>query len=165
MQDAGNGLRVGEHAGDLAHGAIVVHGVKFARIHERIPVRHVNDVVIILHAGVIEFREEAAGLEIVVIFIDLAERVADFEVRFEIVHPVALGAVDRHAAVGTLEVRVCWGQTGGFSGRLGLSRFGIVRRDGGSGLCVIWVWAEGVLFDEGCSLADCWRGRVREGVE
>lgn len=109
-----------------------------------------------------EFGEEAAGVQVVVVFIDLAQRVTDLKVSLEIVHPVALGAVDWHTAVGALEVRMGRGQVcivGGFSG------FGVVRRHGRAGLLVAWVRAEGILLDELRAFADCRRGRIREGVE
>ena len=102
-----------------------------------------------------EFREDAAGVQVVVVFIDLAQRVTDLEVSLEVVHPVTLGAVDWYTAVGTLEVRMGRGQVcivGGFSG------FGVVRRDGCAGLLMAWVRAEGILLDELGAFADCRRG-------
>lgn len=102
-----------------------------------------------------EFREDAAGVQVVVVFIDLAQRVTDLEMSLEVVHPVTLGAVDWYTAVGTLEVRMGRGQVcivGGFSG------FGVVRRDGRAGLLMAWVRAEGILLDELGAFADCRRG-------
>lgn len=162
MQDTADCLGVGEHAGNLTHGAVVVDSREFTGIEESIPVSHVDNEVIILRTGVIEFREGAAGVQVMVILVDLAQSVANLEVSLEVIHPVFLGAVDWYTAVGALEVRMSRGQVcniGGFSG------FGVVRRDGRAGLLVAWVGAEGILFDELSAFANCRRGRVREGVE
>lgn len=90
MQDTSDGLRVGEHASDLAHGAVRVDSVELARVHVGIPIGHVDDEVIILDARVGEFRKEAAGVQVVVILVDLADGLADLEVSLEVIHPVAL---------------------------------------------------------------------------
>lgn len=161
MQDTADGLRVGEHASDLAHGAIIVDSRELASVQVSIPVRHVDDEVIILRTGVVEFMEEATGVQIVVILVDLAKRVTDLEVSFEVIHPVAFGAVDRDSAVGAFEMRMGRGACVGsfFSG------LGVIWRDRGTGLLVVWVWAECVLLDVLGASADILRGRIRERVE
>lgn len=162
MQDTRNGLRVGEHAGDLAHGTVRVDSIKLASVHVGIPIGHVNDKVVILHARVGEFGEEAAGVQVMVILVDLAHGLADLEVSLEVVHPMALRAVDRDTTVGAFEVRV--GRR--LTGLVGcLSRFRVVRRDGGAGLLVAWVRTESILLNECGTLADRRRGGVREGVK
>jgi hypothetical protein len=101
-------------------------------------------------------------VQVVVVLIDLAQSVTDLEVSLKVIHPMALGAVDWHTAIGALEVRMGRGQVciiGGFSG------FGVVRRDGRAGLLVARMGAEGILLDKLGALANCRRGRVREGVE
>lgn len=99
-EDAGDGDGVGEEFRGLAEGAVVVDGFEFARVEEGVPVCHVDEGFFHLRAGVFEFGEEAAGAEVVVVFVDLAEGVADFHVRFVVVGPVFFGAGDGDAAVG-----------------------------------------------------------------
>jgi hypothetical protein len=151
VQDTTNGLRVSEHASHLAHGTVIVDSRKFAGIKVSIPISHVDNEVIILGTRVIKFGEEAAGAQVVVILIDLAESITDFEVGFEVIHPVALGTVDWYTAIGALEMRMGRGEV-----RLAgvLSRFWVVRRDGGAGLLVTWVRAESILLYEFGALAD-----------
>lgn len=161
VQDTADGLRVGEHASDLAHGAIVIDSRELAGVQVSIPVRHVDNEVIILRTGVVELGEEATGVQIVVILVDLAKRITDLKVSLEVIHPVALGAVDWDTAVGAFEMRMSRGACVGsfFSG------LGVIGRGRGTGLLVVWVWAEGVLLDVLCASADVWRGRVGERVE
>ena len=52
MQHAPNSHRIRQHARHLAHATITVDCFELARIHERIPIRHVHHVRIILHPGV-----------------------------------------------------------------------------------------------------------------
>lgn len=161
VQDTADGLRVGKHAGDLAHGTVIVDSLVFTSVQESIPVCHVDDKVVILWTGVVELGEEATGVQIVVIFVDLAECVTDLEVSLKVIHPMALGAVDWDATVGAFEVRMGRGScVGGL-----LSGLRVMRRDGGAGLLMIWVWAECVLLDELGAFANFRRGRVGEGVE
>jgi len=162
MQDTRNGLRVGEHAGDLTHRTVGVDSVKLASVHVGIPIGHVDDEIVILHARVGELREEAAGVQVVVILVDLAHGLADLKVGLEVVHPMALRAVDRNTTVGAFEVRM-GRRLAGLVGRL--SRFRVVRRDRGAGLLVARVRTKSILLDECGPLADRRRGRVREGVE
>lgn len=95
-----------------------------------------------------------------IILVDLANSFADLEMSLEIIHPVALGAVDGDTAIGTFKVRMGGGLIG-----LGFPCFRIMWRDRRTGLLVTWVWAESVLLDECSALPDGGRGRIREGVE
>ena len=71
-------------------------------------------------AGVFELREEAAGVEIMVVLVDLAQGVAELEVVLEVGGPVLLAARDGRAAVGAFEVYVGRGEdVGGFCGGFG----------------------------------------------
>ena len=164
MQHARNGLRIRKHAGNLTHGAIRIDRLKLAGIHISIPIGHVDDKVIILHTGVRELGEETARVQIMIILIDLANRITNLEVGLEIVHPVTFRAVDRHTTVRAFEMRVRR-RLAPFVGDGGFASFRIVRGGRSSSLLVAWVWAEGILLDEGGALADDRRGRVREGVE
>jgi len=161
VQDTADGLGVGEHASHLAHGAIIVDSLEFTGIQISIPVRHVDDEVIILRTGVIELGEEATRMQVMVILIDLAKGIADLEMSLEVIHPVAFGAVDGDSAVRTLKMRMSRGRCV----RGILPGFGVMRRDRGASLLVAWVRAESVLLDELGALADSWRRRVRERVE
>lgn len=162
MQHTPNAHRVRQHARNLPHTPVTIDGLELARIHERIPVRHVDHVRIVLHARVRELRKKPSRVQVMVVLVDLPDRVADFQVRFEILHPVALVAVDRDPAVRALEVRVRRGQVGLLHALAGLR---VVRGHGQPGLLVAWVWAEGVLLDECGSLPDRGRGGPRERVE
>lgn len=88
MEDAADGDRVGEEARCLAEAALVVHGGVLAGVEVGVPVLHVDHEFIILGAGVFEFGKEAAGAEVVVVFIDFAQDVADFDVLFVVVCPM-----------------------------------------------------------------------------
>ena len=97
-----------------------------------------------------------------VIFVDLSDCVADFQVCLEIIHPVALVTVNRDPAIRTLKVRMCRRLL-----RLlmllemmlcTLSSLRVMRGHGQSCLLVARVRAKGVLLDEGGSLSDG-RGR------
>jgi hypothetical protein len=150
VQDTADGLRVSEHASNLTHGAIIVNSLEFTGIQISVPIRHVDDKVIILGTGVVELREEATRMQVMVILIDLAKGITDLQVSLEVIHPVALGAVDGNSAVRALEMRVSRGRgVGGI-----LSGFRVVRRDRGASLLVAWVRAESVLLDELGALAD-----------
>jgi hypothetical protein len=123
VQDTADSLRVSEHASNLAHGAIVVDSLEFTGVQVRIPVGHVDDKIIILRTGVIELREEATRMQVMVILIDLAKGITDLQVGLEVIHPVALGAVDGNTAVRTLEMRMSRGScVHGI-----LSGFGVMR--------------------------------------
>lgn len=108
MQDTRKGLRVCEHASDLAHGPVVIDRVVLAGIHESIPIGHVGHIVIVLETRVVELGEEAARVQVVVVFVDLANSLTDLKVGLEVIHPMALGAVDGDTTVGTFKVRVGW---------------------------------------------------------
>lgn len=104
MQHTSNTHRICQHARNLPHTPITIDRLELARIHERIPICHVDHVRFVLHARVREFREKASRVQVMVVLVDLSDCIADFQVRFEILHPVALAAVDRDPAVRALEV-------------------------------------------------------------
>lgn len=123
MQHAADGLRVSEHASDLAHRTVIVDSLEFTSIQVCIPVCHVDDEVIILWAGVVELGEGAAGMQIMVVLVDLAKCITDLKVGFEIIHPVTLGTVNRDAAVWTFEMRMGrWACVGSIFPGLGIMR-------------------------------------------
>lgn len=159
-EDAADGDGVCEEFCRLAEGALVVYSAKFSRVEVRVPIRHVDECFFHLRAGVFEFREEAAGAQVVVVFVDLAQRVADFKVRFIVVGPVGFAAGDGDAAVGAFEADV-----GGGLGRGGFAGFGVVRGAGLAGAVVGGMGTVGVGLHEGGSTAYIWGRGGGEGVE
>lgn len=168
MQHAPNSHRIRQHARHLPHATITVDRLELARIHERIPIRHINHVRIILYPRVRKLGEEPSRVQVMIILVDLPNRVTDFQVCLEIIHPVALVAVNRDPTIRTLKVRMCRRllRLLMLMGMLcALAGLRIMRGHGQSCLLVAWVRAEGILLDEGGSLSDR-RGRgPRERVE
>ena len=154
MQDTRNGLRVRQHASDLTHRPVRIDRLKLPRIHVRIPIGHIDHVVIVLHSRVRKLREEPARVQIVIILIDLPNSLAHLQMSLKIIHPVALGTVDRDAAVGTFEMRMSRRLTR-FVRRGGLASFRVMRGGRHASLLVTGVWAKGVLLDERGALANC----------
>lgn len=98
-----------------------------------------------------------------IVFIDLSNCLTDLQMGLEIIHPMALGAVNRNTAVGTFEMRVRGRQT--LRGHLALARFGIVGGQGQTSLLMARMGAEGVLLDKSRTLSDCSCWRLGEGVK
>lgn len=169
MQHAPNSQWIRQHARHLPHATITVDRLELARIHERIPVRHVHHVRIILDTRVRKLRKEPPRVQVVVVLVDLSDCLADFQVCLEIIHPVALVAVNRDPAVRTLKVRMCRGLLRLLMMLMDmlctLAVFRVMRGHGQSCLLVARVRAEGVLLDEGSSLSDRRRRGPRERVE
>lgn len=62
MQNTSNCERVGEHSRYLSHASIIVDRFEFSCVQESVPIRHVNDEVIVLQSGVRELREKPSGV-------------------------------------------------------------------------------------------------------
>ena len=75
MEDGGDGDGIGQETGGLAEGTFVVERTVVPRVEISVPVGHVDHGLFNRWAWVLEFGEEPAGSEVVVIFIDLAETV------------------------------------------------------------------------------------------
>lgn len=161
MQHAPNRDRIRQQPSHLTHTPLFVHRIELARIEHSIPVRQVDLGLVELWTGVLEFREEPPTEEIVVILVDLAEYVADFQMTGIVVGEMLGAAGDGDAAVGTLVADMGWGHaTLG-----GLVLFGIDGGGGGPGRLVRRVRTVGVLSHEGGAAANLRGRRVGEGVE
>mgnify|MGYP007098529955 CR=1 FL=1 len=62
MQDTSDCERVREHSRYLSHASVIVNRLKFSCVEESVPIRHVNDKVIVLQSGVRELREKPTGV-------------------------------------------------------------------------------------------------------
>jgi len=104
VKDARDRYRVREEASRLSHAAIRVDGLKGSCVEKGVPVGHVDEGILDLGSGIFELGEPPARPKIVVVLVDLAQRVADLEMLFVVRSPVLLAAVYRDAAVGALKV-------------------------------------------------------------
>ncbi len=77
-------------------------------IEIRVPTRHVDQDLINLRPRVFELWKPPTRPQIMVIFIDLPESIADFEMGFKIICPMLFAAVDRYATVRTLVLDMSW---------------------------------------------------------
>lgn len=115
MYNTRNRSRIRQHSRHLPHTPLIINCLEFPRIQESIPIRHVHHEIIILWSGVREFREEATRDQVMIIFVDLSDCLADLEMGFKVVHPVFLRAIQRDTAVGTFEVGMGrWEGSGGY---------------------------------------------------
>lgn len=99
---------------------------EFSRVEECIPVGEIDLLLFHLWAGILEFFEESAGAEIMVIGVDLAQNITDLDVRLEIIRPVLFAAIHRNPAIWTLKVDV----GGRYPAGLWLSSFRVIRIEG-----------------------------------
>lgn len=106
MQDACKGHWVGQKLGQLSHASVIVHGIELSREHERIPIGHVDNNLLLLRTGILEFGEEPARYQIMVVLVDLLQGVTNFDMIFKILCPVVFAAVYGNTTIGTLEVHM-----------------------------------------------------------
>ena len=162
MDDAADCHGIGEKPGSLPQASFVVHGFVLAGVEIGVPGVHVGQTLLHLLRWVFKFGEEAAGVEVMVIFVGLTEGVADFQVAFVVVCPVVFAAVCWDSAVGAFETDMGWGKSRSI---VAFSSFRVVRGGGYSGLSMSWMWAVGMRFHKGCPFSDPGGRRVGEGVE
>jgi hypothetical protein len=98
-----------------------------------------------------------------VVLINLPECLTDFQVRFIIIHPMILGAVNRDTAVGAFKVGMGGRSTGARDGAF--ARLRVVRGYRHTGLLVARMRAECILFDKRRTLSDGWGRGFRKVVE
>ena len=158
VKNAADRERVGQQLSRLSHAPVIIDSFELTGIHKGVPVGHVDHGIIHLRAGVVELVEVAARMEVMVIFVDLSQSVADLKMLLVVVHPMLLAAVYRDATVGALEINMLRG----LGARLGIDLAAGLRE---LSWAVAVVRAAGVLFYEGRALADLGNGRVGERVE
>lgn len=161
MQNTANGNGVRQESCNLAHTTIRVYSLELSRVHKSVPVCHVDSSVVKLQVRQIGLMEDTAGSEIVVILIDLTERVTHFKVLLVMVHPVLFAAVDRHTAVRALKSNM-----GRRHIACRLCRFlSFASHSRQLGRLVIGVWAVCMLLHKSCATTKFGNRRVGKGVE
>lgn len=106
VDDTGDGGGVGEQLRGLTQLPVIVDCQRPARVQERIPVRHVDQLLLDLLAGVFKLREEPAGTQVVLVLVRLLEGVADEQMVLVILRPVLLRAVRGNTTIRTCELDV-----------------------------------------------------------
>jgi hypothetical protein len=74
VKHAAHSDRVCEQTGNLSHGAIRIHSLKLSRVHESVPVRHVDGRLVKLQVRHVAFMEDTTRSKVMIIFVDLSER-------------------------------------------------------------------------------------------
>ena len=88
----------------LAHLSVLVQRVKVSGVHVCIPTCHVDQNLLHLGLRKLELLEETPTSQIMVVFVDLFQNVADLQMRLVVVGPVLFTAVYWYTTVWTLEI-------------------------------------------------------------
>lgn len=106
--------------------------------------------------------EYSTRSQIVVVFVDLAKSIADFQVIFIIIHPMLFAAIDRDTAIWALEVHMR-GSHIPFSDGSSITNCGRIEWD--SRMLVIGVRAVCILSHVGSSATEFGNWRLGKRVE
>lgn len=138
MKNAANCNGICQKSSDLAHGSVRVDSIEFATVHESVPVGHVHSGIVELEIRQISLMKDSSRAKIMIVFVDLAQSIANFQMLLVMVHPMLLAAVYGNAAVRALEINLRGGHVTG----CGLLALGNCRH---LGRLVVWMGAAGML--------------------
>ena len=106
--------------------------------------------------------KEPARVQIVIVFVDLFQHIAEFEMGFVVIRPMLFTACHRYAAVWTLEFDMSsWHGLRSW----GLPGFGVEWRKGRAGLAMTRMRAVGMVLDVVGTPSNLRDWRVAEGME
>jgi hypothetical protein len=117
MKNTADSDGIGEESRRLSHAPIIIDSFKAPGVQEGIPVRHVDHGFVQLRPRVFELGKESSRPEIMVILIDLPQRVTDFQVPLIVISPMFLAAIYRYSAIWALEIHMRRAELAGLSGR------------------------------------------------
>lgn len=146
----------------LPHGSVGVYGLKLPCVQQRIPICQVHQDLFQLWSRVLEFRKVPARPQVVVIFIDLPQGIADLHVPLVVVSPMLFAAVCCNAAIRAFESNVC-GRLCAFG--ILFPNLGIVRRRWDSRPMMGGVWTVCVALGEKRSFSNFGYGGFGKRVE
>lgn len=147
MEDTANGERICQQPGDLPHISIIIDCLELPGIQEGIPVRHVHHSFLHLWSSIFEFGEEPPRPQIVIVFVDLTQSIADLQMRLIVFCPVFFATIYGHSAIRTLKMYMSWSLISG-AGRL----VDIIRCCGDTGRAMVGMRTLGMLSHESCSV-------------
>lgn len=106
MQNTSNGQRVCQQSRCLAHTSFRIDSFELASVQESIPAGQIDQNLIELGARIFKLGEPSPRPQVVVVFIDLPQSIANLEMRFIIIRPVLFTTICSNSTIWTFEVHM-----------------------------------------------------------